>query len=255
MSKWVIYEYLFLQWEAIELILQTEIFGEGEPLIFLHTGLQTGMTDFEYQREYFKDKYKVILPDLRGHGKSVTDVINKDFFEDSAKDLEETLAHLDVESAHIIGCSLGGLAGLCFAKRFPHRVESLVLSGVIAEKPEDWLERHREEVESQRSLLEDEKSIKYFNALHESDWRQFLKLAREEDWYPFDLTKDLNGIHSPVLYMVGDGYAAECKSALMYQSLHEEIHVAIIPFAAHLVHDQQPDLYSRILQSFLEKRD
>ena len=49
------------------LILHTEIIGEGEPLVFLHTGLQTGMTDFNYQREYFKNKYKVILPDLRGH--------------------------------------------------------------------------------------------------------------------------------------------------------------------------------------------
>ncbi|WP_237474018.1 alpha/beta fold hydrolase [Virgibacillus halodenitrificans] len=44
------------------------------------------MTDFEYQREYFKEKYKVILPDLRGHGKSGEKDLSN-FFEDSAQDI------------------------------------------------------------------------------------------------------------------------------------------------------------------------
>ena len=71
------------------MILHTEVLGDGEPLVFLHTGLQTGKTDFEYQRDYFRNSYKVILPDLRGHGKSITNDITN-FFEDSAIDLEET---------------------------------------------------------------------------------------------------------------------------------------------------------------------
>ncbi|WP_404451516.1 hypothetical protein LG329_14425 [Virgibacillus necropolis] len=45
------------------MILHTEIYGTGEPLVFLHTGLQTGTTDFEQQTEYFKQNYQVILPD------------------------------------------------------------------------------------------------------------------------------------------------------------------------------------------------
>ena len=237
------------------MILHTEVIGEGEPIVFLHTGLQTGMTDFNYQREYFKNKYKVILPDLRGHGKSVTDSITKQFFEDSAKDLEETLIHLGVESAHIIGCSLGGLAGLCFAKRFPHRVKSLAVSGVMAEKPGNWLELHKADVEGQSSLLEDESAIKYFNGLHQSDWKQVILLGRDEDWYPFELTKDLNGIHSPILYMVGEENKHECRSALLYQSLHEDIHVAIIPFAGHLVHEDQAGIYTEVLEKFLGKVD
>ncbi|MFZ3589496.1 hypothetical protein ACOI1C_09480 [Bacillus sp. DJP31] len=38
------------------MLLHTEIFGDGEPIIFLHTGLQTGLTDFEHQREIFLEK-------------------------------------------------------------------------------------------------------------------------------------------------------------------------------------------------------
>ncbi len=52
------------------MILHTKVIGEGEPVIFLHTGLQTGETDFVYQQNKLQDSYKVILPDLRGHGES-----------------------------------------------------------------------------------------------------------------------------------------------------------------------------------------
>ncbi|WP_228409471.1 alpha/beta fold hydrolase [Radiobacillus deserti] len=81
--------------------MHTEVFGAGEPIAFLHTGLQTGLTDFEYQREYFKEKYKVILPDLRGHGKSVEEDLTN-FYKGSAKDIVDTLINLEVDSAHIV---------------------------------------------------------------------------------------------------------------------------------------------------------
>jgi len=50
--------------------------------------------------------YIVILPDLRGHGKSIENNLSN-FFEDSAMDIEETLNKLDVKSVHLVGCSLG----------------------------------------------------------------------------------------------------------------------------------------------------
>ncbi len=88
------------------MLLHTEVLGDGEPIVFLHTGLQTGMTDFEEQRDYFQSRFKVILPDLRGHGKSTSREISN-YYEDCAADLKETLDHLGVESAHIVGCSIG----------------------------------------------------------------------------------------------------------------------------------------------------
>nr|WP_239541430.1 alpha/beta fold hydrolase [Pullulanibacillus pueri] len=72
----------------------------------MHTGLETGLSDFEFQRDYFKEHYKIICPDLRGHGKSVCDDVSN-FFEDSVEDLIATLEDLAIEAAHIVGCSLG----------------------------------------------------------------------------------------------------------------------------------------------------
>ncbi|MFD1019654.1 alpha/beta fold hydrolase [Thalassobacillus hwangdonensis] len=234
------------------MILHTEVLGEGQPIVFLHTGLQTGMTDFEYQREYFKDKYKIVVPDLRGHGNSVNEDLGN-FFEDSAEDLAETLSQLDLESVHIVGCSLGGLVGLYFAKRYSHKIKSLTISGILSEKPDNWLELQKEDVEHQAQLLKNKDAVSYFDSLHKSDWRQFLEMAKNDEWYPFEETKDLDGFNAPVLYMVGERNEAETKGALFYPSLKEDVHVSIIPFASHLVHSEQPDIYSRILEKFINE--
>lgn len=235
---------------GIHLILHTEVFGDGEPVVFLHTGLQTGMTDFEYQRDYFKEKYKVVLPDLRGHGSSIEDNLSN-FFEDSAKDMAETLNHLSVESAHIVGCSLGALVGLIFAKRYPRNVKSLTISGVLPEKTENWLELHYEDVEHQTRLLQSDEATSYFDSLHQSNWRYLLEIVKDENWYPFKETKDLSGITSPILYMVGEGKEAETKGVLYYPSIKNDVHVSIIPFASHLVHFEQPEIYTKILETFI----
>ncbi|GAA0488539.1 alpha/beta hydrolase [Salinibacillus aidingensis] len=234
------------------MILHTEVFGDGEPIVFLHTGLQTGLTDFEYQREHFKDKYKVVLPDLRGHGKSVEGDFSN-FFEDSAEDIAETLIHLGVESAHIAGCSLGALVGLFFAKRFPYKVKSLAISGVIPERPDNWLELLKEDIEHQAQLLQNDEVVSYFDHLHKSNWKESLKFVKDENWYPFEETKDLDGIDSPILYIVGEEKEAETKGALLYPSIKDDVHVSIVPFASHLVHTEQPDIYTKILERFISE--
>lgn len=53
------------------MILHANISGAGEPIVFLHSGGMTGLTEFEEQTEFFKkESYKIIRPDLRGHGKT-----------------------------------------------------------------------------------------------------------------------------------------------------------------------------------------
>ncbi|TYS54427.1 alpha/beta hydrolase [Sutcliffiella horikoshii] len=234
------------------MLLHTEVFGDGEPIVFLHTGLQTGMTDFEEQREYFQSEFKVILPDLRGHGKSTSQELSN-YYEDSAADLKDTLDHLGVESAHIVGCSIGALVGLFFAKRFPEKVKTLTLSGMMAEKPANWSEIHLNMVEQQNSLLEDEQVGAYFEQLHGDGWREFINLAEEEDSYPFEETSDLGGLEMPTLFMVGGENANETRGVIIAPLLNKQIHVSVIPFAGHLVHSEQPEVYNQILKRFLKK--
>lgn len=234
------------------MLLHTEVFGYGEPIVFLHTGLQTGMTDFEEQRDYFQSRFKVILPDLRGHGKSKSLELTN-YYEDSASDLKDTLDHLGVESAHIVGCSIGALVGLFFAKRFPGKLKTLTLSGMMAEKPDNWWEIHRNMVVQQSSLWENEQVVAYFDQLHGDGWRELINLSAEVDSYPFEETSDLGGLEMPTMFMVGEKNENEVKGAIIVPLSNKHIHVSVIPFAGHLVHSEQPEVYNQILNGFLRK--
>lgn len=236
------------------MILHTESFGEGEAIVFLHSGLQTGLTDFEYQRNYFKEQFRVIVPDLRGHGNSVSTDLS-DIFERNAEDLAETLEQLGIGAAHIVGASFGALVGIVFAKRFPSKVKSLVISGVMAEKPDNWELLREQECRNQQQIFQYEETNAYFNQLHKGDWRKLIALGQQEEWYPFEETKDLSGIDSPILYIAGESNPNETKGVLYYPDKHDNVHVSIIPFASHLVHAEQAELHAKTLELFLSHID
>jgi pimeloyl-ACP methyl ester carboxylesterase len=233
------------------MILHTTVLGAGDPILFLHTGLQTGLTDFEYQQKYFSKTHKILLPDLRGHGLSVSNDF-KAYFENSAHDIFDTLKSLNITECHIVGCSIGAIIGLHVAKRYSELVKSLTLSGIMPKKPDNWNQINAEEVQQQQALLNDKNAINYFNSIHdESSWRSLLNITKNNGWYPFQVTGDVSKITSPVMIIVGEGNRNETKGAIYYQEQLPEAHIAVIPFASHQVHNEEPEIYSKILEAFL----
>lgn len=101
------------------------------PLVCLHgnTG-QAGTWDFFGRRA--RVRYHVTALDQRGHG-------NSDWAPEGyeprlyAADLAGLLDHLGVESASLVGLSLGGLVSMAFASENPGRVERLVLVDIAPE--------------------------------------------------------------------------------------------------------------------------
>jgi pimeloyl-ACP methyl ester carboxylesterase len=64
--------------------LHYELFGEGEPLLWLHGGMGAG-SDWRYVFEQPPTGYRLIAPDLRGHGAS-TNPSNVFSFRQCARD-------------------------------------------------------------------------------------------------------------------------------------------------------------------------
>jgi pimeloyl-ACP methyl ester carboxylesterase len=104
-----------------------EIHGEGEPLVMLHgfTGSSQGWKNL---LSYFTGDYKVIVPDLRGHGRS-TNPSGEFTHRQSALDVYALLDHLGIDKFKGIGSSTGGMTLLHMATSQPERVESMVLIG------------------------------------------------------------------------------------------------------------------------------
>ena len=93
----------------------------------LHGNGEDG-TYFIHQLEYFKNSYRVIAVDTRGHGKSprgTAPFTIRQF----ADDLYEFINELGIQKAHILGFSDGGNIAICFALKYPERVRSLILNG------------------------------------------------------------------------------------------------------------------------------
>jgi pimeloyl-ACP methyl ester carboxylesterase len=78
----------------------------------------------------FSDDYRIIAPDLRGHGKSAKPLKGY-HIDDLAQDLYLLLTALDIQTCHIVGSSMGAEIGLCLAAAHPDMVTSIVCEGAL----------------------------------------------------------------------------------------------------------------------------
>jgi pimeloyl-ACP methyl ester carboxylesterase len=102
---------------------------EGDAIIFLHF---SGENLMMWQRAipHFRDQYRLILVDLRGHGRSDRPETGY-HMDEMARDVVGVMQHLELERAHIVGSSLGAEVGLSIAANYPGRVISLVCEGAM----------------------------------------------------------------------------------------------------------------------------
>ncbi|OMF94448.1 alpha/beta hydrolase [Paenibacillus sp. FSL R7-0273] len=78
----------------------------------------------------FAERYSIIAPDLRGHGKSDKPQTGY-HIDDMAQDLYLLLRELQVERCHVVGSSMGAEVGLSLAAAHPELVQSLILEGAL----------------------------------------------------------------------------------------------------------------------------
>jgi len=105
--------------------LYYEVNGKGQPLLFIH-GLGSSARDWELQVKEFSKTYQVITFDLRGHGQSDKPAgpYSLPMF---AADTAGLLKSFAVESAHVVGLSLGGGVAFQLAIDFQALVKTMVI--------------------------------------------------------------------------------------------------------------------------------
>jgi len=108
-----------------------EVLGSGPPVVLLHP--------FPANRDLWKpaaqalvSRYRVILPDLRGHGDSGIGE-GPASMEKHAADIARVLDHEEVQRAVFVGVSIGGYVLFEFWRKYRARVEALVLCNTKAQ--------------------------------------------------------------------------------------------------------------------------
>ena len=105
--------------------LYFEVHGTGEPLVLLH-GFSGSSQDWKSSIHEWGPYFQLILPDLRGHGRS-SPLLKPFRHEEAAADVFALLDHLGISTFKGVGISGGGNVLLHLATRQPARVKAMVL--------------------------------------------------------------------------------------------------------------------------------
>lgn len=105
--------------------------GEGPDLILLHGSGPgaTGWSNFGGNVQKLARKFRCIVPDMPGWGRSVSVTGSQ---RDHVADINEVMVALGITRAAVVGNSMGGATGIRLAASHPDRVSHLITMGAVA---------------------------------------------------------------------------------------------------------------------------
>jgi len=242
---------------------------EGAPWLTLSHSLACSVRMWNPQIAAFKDRYRILAFDTRGHGASAAPK-GPYTLEALADDLKGLLDQLGIQRTHFAGLSMGGMIGETFALKYPGVFASLVLADTTSRVPDEaaplWAERIRT-AESQgmqplvQPTLERWFTEPFRQAHPEVVGRVGALIAStpvtgyvgcSQAIPRINLTARLKEIKCPVLVICGEQDPATPPA--MAREIHDHApgsKLVMIPQAAHLSNLEQPQAFTQAMEQFL----
>ena len=241
-----------------------EVYGSGKPIVLIHGSFMTIPLNWSKIIPLLAKGRKVIVTEMQGHGR--TKDISREFsYEGMADDVSGLLKHLKIESADILGYSMGGGVAFQVAIRHPKQVRRLVvLSGTYSH--DGWWP----DVEAMFStmnadMLKGSSIEKQYNSLGNdpAQFPEFIKKVISIDLKPYDWSMDVENIQVPIFMAIGDA------DGIQYEHILElfrakgggkmgDIHglpksrLAIIPGTTHVGMMSRTDWLIPMITDFLD---
>jgi len=186
------------------MVLNFKKYGSGHPLIILH-GMFGMLDNWHSLARKFAEHFEVYLVDQRNHGKSPHSD-EMDYYV-MANDLGEFMKQNDIDSAFIIGHSMGGKTAMQFAVENNHKVDKLIVVDISPKKYEPGHQEifdalfsvNLEEIESRK-----EAEAKIAETIEEPGVRQFLLKNLDRKGKKYQWKANLNIIHKNYLDIIGN---------------------------------------------------
>lgn len=243
----------------------------GPPLIFIHA-FPLCHRMWDKQVEHFKDKFHVILYDVRGLGYSTELESYQYMMENFSDDLISVMDFLNIEKAHVCGLSMGGYIAVRTLVRFPDRFLSVILADTKAERDDDAgllarynmfqdVNKHGVVKDFPKKLLNEENyNVDEIRGFVEEmiGWQTkegvlgaIIALATRTT-----TLNELAKLNVPGLILVGEddiltppAFSERMRDALSNSQMH------IISNAGHLTNMENPEEFNKILDTFLSNLD
>ena len=246
--------------------LYYELHGkEGAPwLIFSHS-LACTVRMWDPQIAAFKDRYRILAYDMRGHGQSAAPA-GPYTLDMLADDVLALMRELKIERARYVGLSIGGMIGQHLALKEPKRFEKMVLADTghtqTPETIKQWEERIRiAQAQGMKPLVAGTMERWVTPAFRERP--EAKKIAELIAATPvagyvgcgqaimkLNTTGRLKDIKLPVLAITGEADAAAAGTKYIGEHLPGAKFVNI-PQAAHIANIEQPEKFNQALRDFL----
>lgn len=240
--------------------------GRGLPVLLFHAYPLNGDA-YEKQVKALSGRYRFIIPDIRGFGRSG---LGEGPTEMSriAQDALALLDALKVDSAVVGGVSMGGYASMALLREDAGRVRGLVLVDTQA-TADDEAGRARREASAQDALREGPEAVvrallpKVVAAPDSEAGREVAAMMRSAT--PAGLaaaqrgmamradSKDILARYAgPALVVVGEkDPVTPLEKAKQMADLISGARLEVIPDSAHLPNQEQPEKFNAVLESFL----
>jgi 3-oxoadipate enol-lactonase len=246
--------------------------GSGPAVVLLH-GFPFNRSMWREQTEALSASYRVITPDLRGHGET-TATDEPATMDEMARDVAALMDALDIRRAAVGGLSMGGYVTLAFYRRFPLRVRALVLADTRPQADTDEARRNREQ-QARKALKEGMNAIAEVmlpKALAPTTLREHPeRVARVREMIKstkpagaaaalrgmaarVDQSDFLPSILAPTLILVGseDELTPPRDAEFMRREIRGS-RLVVIEGAAHLSNIENPVEFNRALKEFLDQ--
>jgi pimeloyl-ACP methyl ester carboxylesterase len=257
-----------------------EATGTGPALVFSHE-FAGDSRSWKPQVEAFAGEYRCITWNYRGFPPSEVPEDPSMYSQDTlVEDLKGLLDHLGVDSAHLVGLSMGGSVTLHFALAYPERCLSAVVAGAgtgstdrpqfeadIARIVELLRTRSMEEfaeiyamAPTRTPFMEKDRSgwelfkgqLAEHSAIGSANMMAQVQLKRPTI---FSLEEQLTRLEIPTLILIGDADEPCIEPAVFMRRKIPSSGLMTLPQSGHTINLEEPELFNQAIRSFLRAVD
>lgn len=242
-----------------------EVYGAGKPLILLHGSYMTLALNFGGLIPDLAKDRMVIAVEMQGHGHTA-DIDRPFSFEALADDVAALMQYLKIDSADILGYSLGGTVAIQLGIRHPEAVRKMVVVSAVY-KHDGWLPAVNEIIGTITPEAFDQTPLKTEydrTAPDPKHWKEFVAKLSKFETLPFDFGADkVKAMRCPVLLITGDSDGIDLDHVVDMFRLWgggvfgdmvglPKSQLAIIPAATHVGLMMAPAKLLAIIPPFLD---
>ncbi|TXT62014.1 MAG: putative Prolyl aminopeptidase [Promethearchaeota archaeon] len=252
--------------------------GKGKNLVYIHGFLGSSWL-YEDFVDYFSNKYRVLIIDHLGHGKSDKPDSESHKLNELTKYVEETLSKIMGQEKIILhGHSMGGMIALIYATtpEYAKRLEGLILMATAPKLQNPSLVKYIEDIKANKLKIIDQNSIEniFVNLCFNRKYRKqepaliedFVNKTLENKEFvgrrtmvsmveEFNVDENLSVISVPTLILTGDKdiFILPEESKKKHEKIpHSEL-VVFSPNIGHMVNFEAKEEYITTMEAFLTK--